>query len=79
LEAELPVYAYTPTTEVVRPPFVLTNERDLIRVGLDGSQRLEAAPFGWAAAPAVTTTAATPNPVPGAAVSAATAAPTAAR
>lgn len=39
LEAELPVYVYTPTAEVVVPPFVLTQERDLLRLGLDGSQR----------------------------------------
>lgn len=45
LAAELPVYVYTPTAEVVLPPFVLTNEGDLIRLGLDGTQHLYAPRF----------------------------------
>lgn len=40
LLAELPVYVYTPTSEVVLPPFVLSTDRDLIRLGLDGTQHL---------------------------------------
>ncbi len=41
LQAELPVYVYTPTADVVVPPFVLSQERDLIRLGLDGSERVD--------------------------------------
>lgn len=37
VEAELPVYVYTPTAGVLEPPFVLTQERDLLRLGLDGT------------------------------------------
>ncbi len=48
--ASLPVYVYTPTADVVIPPFRLVQERALIRLELDGSQTLDAAWFDWAAA-----------------------------
>jgi hypothetical protein len=43
LEAQLPVYVYTPSAEVVHSPFVLMNEGDLIRLGLDGTQHVPSA------------------------------------
>ncbi len=48
--ASLPVYVYTPTADVVIPPFRLIQERALIRLELDGTQSLDAAWFDWAAA-----------------------------
>lgn len=35
VDAQLPVFVYTPTAGVLESPFVLTPERDLLRLGLD--------------------------------------------
>lgn len=50
LQAQLPVYVYTPTADVVAPPFFLINEGDLIRLQLDGTEQ---GPSGFGEATAV--------------------------
>lgn len=52
VNAGLRVYVYTPTYDVVRPPFLLLQDRELIRLGLDGSQGAAEAWFDWSGAPA---------------------------
>lgn len=54
----LSVYVYVPTAEVVRPPFTLAQEGDLIRLGLDGSERQDPLLWEWAWTPSFGGTAA---------------------